>query len=141
MEGGSDEGASVGEDTSEPSGSIEGSKSRSGMGGERSGRRVIRRSTSRRNALDSRLFHSRSLSGYGLLGNFNEHDAAPSRFRGHLPPQTHLDQKLHELDELECTSCPFVVGVPLAPSSSIFGMQRRRNERLQLGIGLDYLRK
>jgi hypothetical protein len=59
MEGGAEEGASVGEAISEPSGSIEGSKSRSGMGGERSGRRVIRKSTSRRNVLRKRSFHNK----------------------------------------------------------------------------------
>ena len=51
IEGGGDEGAKVGEDVSESSGSIDGSKSRSGIGGDKSGRRVIRRSTRRKAAL------------------------------------------------------------------------------------------
>lgn len=51
MEGGGDEGASVGEAMSESSGNMDGSKSRSGIGGDKSGRRVIRMSTMRKAAL------------------------------------------------------------------------------------------
>lgn len=49
-EGGEDA-ARVGEDVSEPTGMFSGSNSRSGMGGEINGRRVIRNKTRRSNAL------------------------------------------------------------------------------------------
>ena len=50
-EDGGDEGAKVGEEVSEPAGRFSGSNSRSGIGGDTNGRRVIRSRTIRRSAL------------------------------------------------------------------------------------------
>ena len=52
IEEGGEDAASVGEDVSEPVGMFSGSNSRSGTGGVINGRRVIRRRTRRRNALN-----------------------------------------------------------------------------------------
>lgn len=51
IDGGGEEGTRVGEDVSEPSGIMVGSMSRSGIGGARRGRRVIRKSRKRKAAL------------------------------------------------------------------------------------------
>lgn len=136
-EEGGEDGASVGEEVSEASGNAEGSKSRSGRGDVSTGRRVTRSISRRRTALWSCLGQRYAYkAGNCALESFEQHDALPSRLIGGRPPQTHLNQQLHELDQLEYTCSPFVAAVCITPSSRVARVRRRRDERLSFRVRL-----
>lgn len=133
---GGDEGASVGEDVSDPDGMFSGSNSRSGSEGSSSGRRVIRSNTSRSSALENGpvMPYFRGLR-HVLYGLEND-DAPPTSVARNLAAQAHLDEQLGEADELERTGSPFVPRVLAAPRSSVSRMRGSGDQRLVLGICL-----
>ena len=92
-EEGGEDAARVGEDVSEPAGMFSGSNSRSGMGGEIRGRRVIRNKARRSNALNRKLEHgARVSSSRNALQDLKRDDAPPARPMRHLPTQPHLEK-------------------------------------------------
>ncbi len=135
-EDGGDEGASVGEDVSDPDGMFSGSNSRSGSEGSSSGRRVIRSRTSRSSALENGpvMPYFREL-GHVLYGLENDYPP-PTGVSRHLATQAYLDKQLREADELERTGSPFVPRVLIAPRSSVSRMRRGGDQWLVLGIRL-----
>ncbi len=133
--------ASVGDEVSEPAGMFSGSNSRSGMGGDTKGRRVIRKRARRSSAL-SRMLVLITFSGRRYaLENLKHDDASPPRLTRHLPAETHLKQQFGEPDQFKSASGPFVGRRLVAPCPSIASMRRRGKERLVLGIRVRNLRE
>jgi len=106
-----DDGASVGEEVVDGNETEVRSKSRSGIGGDSNGRRVVRRRSRRRRVLlkakHYKLFMTRVLL-QDALDDLNEHNAPHSELGGDLASQTHLDNKLGKSNYFQASSSPFI---------------------------------
>ena len=128
--------ASVGDDVSDPAGMLSGSNSRSGMGGESRGRRVMRSKASRRHALKRRSGNCLYTRVWHALYHFKQDYAPPTSLLRHLAAQSHLEQELGEANQLQSAGEPLVAGILVTPSSGVARVGSGGEDGFVLRIGL-----
>lgn len=69
-----------------------------------------------------------------ILDSLDGDDTPPPILVGEPAPHSHLNEKLSETNELECSGSPRVDLVFLAPSMGVFDLERKRKDGLPLGI-------